>query len=144
MIATAKTIGEVMSKTVLFAKPSHSFTELCRLFTEMEIHHLPVISEDNRLIGMLSSTDVLKAYSFKVPVLEKADEETLNKNITIEDLMTPQPLVTVSPKESIWDAAQKFRKHHIHAMPVVEGEKVVGIFTSNDFIATCATLDPEH
>ncbi len=134
-------VGDVMSKNILFAHPNHKFTELCRLFYEMDIHHLPVVDEDFKLIGMLSSNDVLKAYSFKVPLLDRLDEETLNSRFTIYDLMTPAPLICVNREATLTEASALITDHHIHALPVMDGDRIVGIITSTDIVRRCAELE---
>ncbi|MCB9267619.1 MAG: CBS domain-containing protein, partial [Lewinellaceae bacterium] len=62
-----------------------------------------------------------------------ADEAMLNENITIYDLMTQDP-VSVPPGTTLKEAAQLLALHNIQSLPVVEGEKVVGIVTSRDLI----------
>ena len=133
IMAMTNTVADIMSKNVLFAHTGQSFTQLCRLFFEMDIHHLPVADERGQLIGILSTNDVLKAYSRKVPTLQRADEEMLNENITIYDLMTQNP-ISVAPGTAIKEAARLLFTHNIQSLPVVEGEKVVGIVTSRDII----------
>lgn len=133
MITAAATVADIMSKNVLFAHTGQSFTQLCRLFFEMDIHHLPVADDKGRLIGILSANDVLKAYGRKVPTLQRADEAMLNENITIFDLMTQNP-ISVPPHTTLKEAAQLLSGNNIQSLPVVEGDKVVGIITSRDLI----------
>ena len=133
MITAAATVADIMSKNVLFAHTGQSFTQLCRLFLEMDIHHLPVADDKGRLIGILSANDVLKAYGRKVPTLQRADEAMLNENITIFDLMTQNP-ISVPPHTTLKEAARLLSGNNIQSLPVVEGDKVVGIITSRDLI----------
>lgn len=133
MITGTLSVSDVMSKNVLFAHLHHSFTELCRLFFEMNIHHLPVVDDSGRLIGIISANDVLKAYGRQIPTLGRADEATLNRKITIEDLMTPNPIY-ISPEATLKEAAEKLTAHNIQSLPVLAGDKVVGIITSRDLM----------
>ncbi len=133
MITATATVADIMSRNVLFAHTNQSFTQLCRLFFEMDIHHLPVADEKGKLIGILSTNDVLKAYGRKVPTLQRADEAMLNANITIFDLMTQDP-ISVPPDTTLKEAARLLSTNNIQSLPVVEGEKVVGIVTSRDLI----------
>ncbi|MCO6475901.1 MAG: CBS domain-containing protein [Phaeodactylibacter sp.] len=133
MITAIATVADIMSRNVLFAHTNQSFTQLCRLFFEMDIHHMPVADDKGKLIGILSTNDVLKAYGRKVPTLQRADEAMLNENITIFDLMTPDP-VSVPPDTTLKEAARLLSTNNIQSLPVVEGEKVVGIVTSRDLI----------
>lgn len=135
MIKSTRTkVSDIMSRQVLVAHPRHEFLPLCRLFLLMNIHHLPVVDEQGKLIGILSANDVLKALSFKLPQLKKADEENLNKEFPVLDLMTPLPLETVSPDDSISAATRIFVSRNISCLPVLAGEEVVGIITHRDII----------
>ena len=133
MITATATVADIMSKNVLFAHTGQSFTQLCRLFFEMDIHHLPVADEMGKLIGILSTNDVLKAYGRKVPSLKRADDAMLNEHITIYDLMTQDP-ISVPPGTTLKEAAQLLATHNIQSLPIVEGGKVVGIVTIRDLI----------
>lgn len=133
MISSTTTVADIMSKNVLFAHTNQSFTQLCRLFFEMDIHHLPVVDEEGLLIGILSANDVLKAYGRKIPSLQNASEDMLNKNITIFDLMTQNP-ISAAPETTLKEAAHLLAANNIQSLPIVEGKKVVGIVTSRDLI----------
>ncbi|MCB0568763.1 MAG: CBS domain-containing protein [Phaeodactylibacter sp.] len=133
MIAGTLSVGDVMSKNVLFAHLSHSFTELCRLFFELNIHHLPVVDEAGKLIGIISANDVLKAYGRRIPNLARTDEATLNLHIKIEDIMSPNP-VSIGPGATLKEAAELLTSHNIQSLPVLEGDQVVGIITSRDMM----------
>jgi acetoin utilization protein AcuB len=56
-------------------------------------------------------------------------------DVSLSDLMISDPIV-VGPEEDIEIAAQLIYKHKIGGMPVVEGEKLVGIITESDILRT--------
>jgi CBS domain-containing protein len=123
-----------MSKTVLTIRLEHAFMPLCRLFFEMGIHHLPVVNEQGHLIGILSASDVLKAFSYRLPLLKSTEEAALNEAFPIIELMTPAPIYVINPDETIRTVAKLFIENKIHALPVMEQEQVVGIVTANDVL----------
>lgn len=133
MINANTPVQEIMSANVLVANTGNSFTQLCRLFFEMNIHHLPVVDENYRLVGILSANDVLKAFSFGLNSLERPDDSSLDARFSIYDLMTPNP-VTVSPNTSIREAARICTTKHIQSLPVIENGKMTGIVTSRDIV----------
>jgi acetoin utilization protein AcuB len=132
--STVKTVAEIMSRKVLVAHPDHEFLPLCRLFLLMNIHHLPVVDQAHRLIGILSANDVLKAMSFRLPTMGKMDEQTLNERFPVLELMTPQPIETLCPEDRIEVAVHIFATQNISCLPVLEGEELVGIVTSRDLL----------
>lgn len=130
-----------MSSTVLTIQPKQKIMPLCRLFFEMKIHHLPVVTEEGTLIGILSASDVLKAFSYQLSTLPSTEESVLNEAFSIQELMTPAPLYVISPNESIRQVAKLFIQHKIHALPVIEEGKMVGIVTATDVLKNLLDRD---
>lgn len=96
-------------------------------------HHLPVVDGD-KLVGMLSSTDVL---ALGIMAGQNVDtrqlDAMLDHTLTIEDVMTKK-LVTLSGGQTVRDAAEILAERSFHSLPVVENGKLVGIVTSSDLI----------
>ena len=132
-VTNITTVGQLMSSPVLCAHLNQRITQLARLFFELNIHHLPVIDKQGELIGILSSSDVLKAFISKIPLLDRADEETINKHISVGELMTPDPL-SVDEAMTIKEAAELFTNHNFQSLPVVTNGKLMGIVTTRDLI----------
>jgi len=136
---TLGTIQDVMSDKVLYINTDHTFTQISRMFVELKIHHLPVIGEDSELLGMVSANDILKAYTNLLPGLPDTEEETINKRISIYDLMTPAPLMTLPADATIPEAARVMAKNRIHALPILdEQDQVMGIVSGHDIVRYCA------
>ncbi|HKK80017.1 MAG TPA: CBS domain-containing protein [Phaeodactylibacter sp.] len=138
MTDTSTAVGDIMSRHVLFAKPDQGFTQVARLFSEMSIHHLPVVDDNKQLVGVISANDVMKAYSRRLDKLENKTASDIDEQLAVADLMTSQP-VYVSPATSLHKAAELFTKHNIQCLPVVEGKTVKGIITSRDLVRFFAT-----
>lgn len=132
--ANITTVGQLMSSPVLCAHLNQRITQLGRLFFELNIHHLPVIDARGLLIGMLSASDVLKAFIAEIPKLERADEDTINQNLTVAEIMTPDP-ISVTESTPVLEAAGIFKSHNFQSLPVVENGKLVGIITTRDLIS---------
>ena len=54
-------VEEIMSQWVVYVQPSHTIEECMALMTEKRIRHLPVMNEDQQLLGVISIGDVVKA-----------------------------------------------------------------------------------
>jgi CBS domain-containing membrane protein len=54
-------VGQIMTKTVYTARENQSIVELVPLMSDAEIHQVPVVDEQNRLVGMISQTDMIAA-----------------------------------------------------------------------------------
>ena len=140
----ATTVKARMSTTVLTIKSDQAIMPVCRLFFEMGIHHLPVVNEAGNLIGMLSASDVLKAFSYKLTSLSSTNEAVVNETFPISEVMTPAPLYVITPDESIRQAARLFIQHKIHALPVIENGQVIGIVTATDVLNDLLEGDKIH
>lgn len=133
MIAAKSRVRELMTDHVIKVTTNHSFTALCRLLFQLNIHHLPVVDEQEKLIGIISSNDILKTYGSKVSGYRKIDEQWLNDNISVYDLMSPDPIV-ISPDAAVEEAIQLFKNERIQSLPVIDQDVLVGIITTRDVI----------
>lgn len=106
--------------------------EVLRLFAAYPFHHLPVVDKA-KVVGMLSSTDLLKLAGF-LPKRGAISTDYLNQRLHIEQLMR-RPPITVSGTQSVEQAAHLMTKHGIHALPVTDSnDNLLGILTSTDLI----------
>lgn len=84
---------------------------------ESEFTHLPVSSEDGKLVGIITAWDIAKAVA---EGLESLDE------VMTEDV------VTAAPGESIDSVTRKMKEHNISALPVTDASgEILGIITSD-------------
>ncbi len=127
-----KIVNQLIGGKVIVADLKNKFSEVQRLFTEYNLHHLPV-AYDGKLIGIISSTDLMRWYAEESHKLEKLDAEAIDDAISIEELMTREP-ITVSPDDKITLATEILATHKFQSLPVVKEGKVVGIITTRDLV----------
>lgn len=101
-----------------------SISEAIELMKINSIRHLPVVSENNRLEGFLTLADLKQGL---IP--------SMVSDLSLKDLMIKDP-ITVDPDQEIEYAAQLIYNHKIGGMPVVKGDKLVGIITAADILRT--------
>jgi acetoin utilization protein AcuB len=136
-------VSQIMRQHVLTIKKGFPFSEACRLFFRMGIHHLPVIDDDNRLLGMLSTHDALRAFALRGHLLQNWDEENIDWSFPVEELMT-MPAITIQDDESMEKVIQLCSAHHIQSLPVLKGSELVGVITSHDVMAYLANSTPSE
>jgi uncharacterized protein (DUF39 family)/CBS domain-containing protein len=111
-------VGDVMSRDVVTVLEDIGVEEAARLIVSGSFDHLPVISVDGRLMGIITAWDISKAVAG-------------GKSSRIGDIMTRR-VYSVKADEPIELAARTFDTHSISAMPVVDiDNKVIGMITSN-------------
>jgi len=121
MLQTQETplVGDIMSDNVVTIKQDASVHEAAKNILESAFNHLPVVSNTNSIVGIVTAWDISKAVA--------EDRYDL-----VEDIMTKKTITAV-PGESIDVAAYRLDLNNISAMPVVDkNNQVVGIITSDD------------
>jgi len=115
-------VREIMNRNVVVAKKEITLKEASEVMSKLHIGSL-VITEDKKIIGIMTSTDILKAISTgKKPDITLA-EEIMSKNV-----------VTIDPDKRIEDAVDLMIKNKIKKLPVVSEDKIIGIVTASDII----------
>jgi len=111
-------IREIMTEDVITAHPDESIEEVAKTLIEEEINHIPVVDEEGKLVGIVTSWDIAAA----VAEGKKKLEEIMTKDV-----------VTIRPHETVNEALERMNKHNISCLPVVDEEnRVVGIVTRTD------------
>jgi len=125
-------VSRIMTEAVVAIEIDRPASEVLDCFLQYPIHHLPVV-RDGRLVGMLSSADVMKL-EFFMPRAAPDTARFLDARVTIERLMRT-PVISVAPTMSIAEAAERMVEAGVHALPVVDGEeRVLGLVTTTDVI----------
>ena len=144
------TAGEIMTKDVVTVKKETSIRELAEMFTVRKISSAPVVDGEGDLIGIVTETDLVEQdKNLHIPTVislfdwviylesGKKFEKELNKMTgqNVGDIYTTE-VETVAPTTPISEVADIMSTKKVHAIPVVEGRKVVGIIARIDLIRT--------
>ena len=122
-----------MKTNVVTLSPNDSIDDVRAIFESRKIHHLPVVHK-GELVGMVSKTDyMLFSHNSDNDVYDEFIEEIRRKNYQVKDIMTPR-LACLESDDRINVALEVFRENRFHALPVVEGQRLVGIVTTFDII----------
>lgn len=140
-------VSDIMTRDPISVPPSTTARELARILLDNEISGVPVVDEQDRVIGVVSRTDLLLRFvegpegSVRSTFIEtlaegmafdaELDPEQLG---FVEDIMTPEP-VAVSPEDTVAKVAHLMADEHVHRAIVVDDrERLVGIVTSLDIL----------
>ena len=127
-------VTAIMTPQVIVANPGTKFSQVKRLFLEYTLHHLPVVEEESeKLIGIVSTHDLMKYFSIHLDELESVRMDYLDSNCHITELMTKR-LITIDATTTIREVAEIFSHKHFHALPVVEEDRIQGIVTTRDLV----------
>jgi len=107
---------------------SASLTDALRLLAKKDVGALPVL-KDGKLVGIFSERDFVRAVS---------NNPSLTLETPVSELMT-KDVLTVSPSDSVERCMKLMTKQHIRHLPVVEGDKMVGIVSIGDAVKLFVT-----
>ena len=108
-MSTEKKVSAIMTVGPVVGNPSSSFSQVLRLFTEFPVHHLPIVNDDNKLIGIVSSNDLPKVFLQLANRTDKVvmDLDAIDKIVSIADIMTANP-ISITSRTTIAEAATIF------------------------------------
>ena len=125
-------ISKLMTTELLTVNVTDKISDVRRTINDNGVHHVPVVS-GKKLVGMLSSTDMMRLSFSAYGADERAVDTMLDHEFTIEQVMT-KDLKTLESGGTVRDAAQALSEGSYHSLPVVSGDELVGIVTSTDII----------
>ena len=135
-------VSDVMSKSPLVIEANEKIEVALGLMADNKIRHLPVIDQDENLQGIISDRDLLKSFANLKPWVTQDRIEYGRSHHPVREFMTATPEV-ITPDSSLLEAGSLMLEYKISCLPVVEGNKVVGIITESDFVKIiCGELSP--
>jgi acetoin utilization protein AcuB len=116
--------------------PDASFFEARSLIHDKGIRHLPVVDKENRLMGIVTESDIREAGPSDVAMLSVKELTNLLGTLKVSELMVPkEKVITITPDTLIEEAIQLMHDNKIGCLPVVDEGKLYGIFTETDALA---------
>ena len=139
---------DIMTREVITVKPKDRVDEVARLLVDHKISGIPVVDEENHVVGIITEKDlIVKASELRVPFYITLFESIIflenpirfNNDlkkytaVNVEDAMTKQ-VVTVEEDTEVSEVAKIMQNKRINRVPVVRNGKLVGIITRNDVL----------
>lgn len=125
-------VSKIMTQGPATVHEKQKVSEVRQLITERGIHHVPVVSGE-RLIGLISSTDLLRVSWGDTYKQDPRQVDALLDTLTIRDVMQ-EDIVTLGETDTVRHAAELLAQGEYHSLPVVSGGNLVGMLTSTDVI----------
>ena len=116
------TLGELMTEDVLTVAPEDTLGEAAAKMTERGIGAV-IVSDFGRMIGILSERDIMRAVADRIHSSEAR----------VREWMTADP-ITATADTSPEEAGRIMLEHGFRHLPVVEGERAIGIVSIRDLI----------
>lgn len=123
-------VGERMSRPVISVSPEESINDVLAMFRKEHIRRAPVMKE-GKLVGIVSERDLLNASPSSATSLSVWEINYLISKVKVKNVMT-RKVITVDKDTPIEEAARIMADKKIGGLPVVTGDKVVGMITETD------------
>ncbi|WP_405682253.1 CBS domain-containing protein [Streptomyces sp. NBC_00057] len=142
-------VGDLMTDEVVSVVPVTSFKEVAKLLAQHNISGLPVLDDEDRVVGVVSESDLLNRQAAKhlmtgdVPDTATGTAVSSGAEFTAAEVMST-PAVTVHADETAPDAARLMMRSGVERLPVVDDEdRLVGIVTRRDLLRLFLRPDAE-
>jgi CBS-domain-containing membrane protein len=136
-------VGDVMTRDVVSVPRGMSLKDAGRLLVEHRISGVPVVDGDARVLGVLSTADVLPKEVGGVPYGRRAVNVGAKlEAVTVGQAMTA-PALTIEPQRPISSAAGLMLEYDVARLPVVFDGNLVGIVTRTDLIRAFVRSDAD-
>jgi CBS domain-containing membrane protein len=129
-------LNMIMSTDLKTIAPGENLAAARTLMHDNRIHHLPVVDDNGKLVGLLTLTNLLAATD---SILRDMDNRMHAAEIFVKDIMVTD-VATVNEHASLRKAALFLEKHRIGCLPVVTEGNLCGIITDTDFVGVAINL----
>lgn len=130
-------LSEIMTTELVTVSPNDNMETVDKIFKENDFHHIPVVDEDKKLMGLISKSDYLIMCD-SMSIFQNGEGKAQNKrffhSILVKDVMRKN-LAKLKPDNTVMIAAGFFKENLFHAVPIVDEEnKLLGIVTTFDLL----------
>jgi CBS-domain-containing membrane protein len=145
----SSTVRDVMSTHVIAVRRSAQYKEMAAMLHRMRLSAFPVIDDDNKVIGVVSETDLLTKEALEGSVPGTVQGMTRQRvqsqvdGVTAAELMS-RPAVTIRPDQTVTDAARLMYNRRVKRLPVVSDDgTLIGIVTRSDVLSVYSKPDSQ-
>lgn len=136
-----RTVDDLMTTPVIRVRQETGFKEIAKLLAEYGITAVPVVDDDERVVGVVSEADLLRKEAAQLdpaallPVLRPRPADRTKAQATTAEGLMNGPAVTARPQWTAVEAAQVMERHHVKRLPVVdEADRLVGLVSRADLL----------
>ena len=134
-VSTKMNVKNRMTPNPITASQQTNYNQALRLMQQNNIKHLPIVDSHDKLIGIVTYNDMLRAEPSPVTSLSVFEIASLLEKVTMKQIMN-HPVLAIEETCSIANAAKFMLDNDIGCLPVVRDEALVGIITDTDIFKT--------
>lgn len=126
-------VVDIMTADPKTISPTATLRQALQVMEDNHFMHLPVLSRQKHLVGIISDRDCRQALNSPYILRERWQDEELIDSLDVRSIMTPAPII-VEPYAPAAEASRLMLTHHIGCLPVMRAETLIGIITRSDIL----------
>jgi CBS domain-containing protein len=126
-------VAELMKTDVAVVHEDASISEAVIRLADAHVHGVPVVNHRGRVLGVLSSSDIVQATAER----SDAAQHPILEDISVRDIMSTPPR-TIRPEDDVRVAAREMLRHDVHRLFVISAEELVGVLSTSDIVRAVA------
>jgi len=131
-------VRELMTGAPITVSPDTSVFDARRLMLKERIRHL-LVTDDRRLVGIITDRDIRLNLPSQATSLSMWEVNYLLAKLTVGQIMT-KSVIIIGPDREARAAAQLMLEHKVGALPVLDGDVLIGILTETDILRAFARV----
>ena len=132
-------VEEIMKTNVSTLSTHNTIGDAIQLMDQKKIRHIPIINEDQNVVGLVTDRDIRDA----TPSIFYSEEHRDVLDKQLQTIMRTD-IIIGHPLDFVEEIAAVFYEHHISCLPIVKEKKIAGIITETDLLRTLVELTGAH
>jgi CBS domain-containing protein len=116
------TARDIMTPDAECARADETLVDAARKMRDLDVGALPICGPDDRLAGMITDRDI---------AIQAVAEGKDPRNTKVSEL-ADGTTVTIGADDSVEEALSTMRKHGVRRLPVIDGQRLVGMVSQAD------------
>lgn len=132
-------VSEIMTRDPVTIRSTDTLRAALEAMERANCHHLPVLSADRHLVGVITARDCRQA--LRLPDISRNywNDADGARGLLVRSVMTPAG-TTITPEADAAEAARLMLRYYVSCLPVMREETLVGIVTTSDILVAFTKL----
>ena len=126
-------VADIMSRDVFTLDRNDKLSIADDVMNQQRIRHIPVLDGDGLLCGIITQRDLFRGILLRSLGFGSRVEDKMLDSLSVKDAMHEE-VITASPSTSLAEAAGFMLSRKVGCLPVVDGDRLVGIISEADFV----------
>ncbi len=127
-------VGDLMQVDIVAVRPEATIKETISALATAHVSGLPVVDKEGRMVGVISSSDIIAAES---AMDNEKGRTALFTRTSVQDVMGPRPY-TIGPSADVREAARHMHYAGVHRLFVTTEDRLLGVISTSDIVRAVA------